>query len=288
MSRRFITIEFIKENFECAGYSCLSEEYINAQSKLEYVCPNGHTESISWGNWQQGYRCPICAGVKKLTFDFIKSEFEKEMWALVSTEYINNKTPLKYICPEGHIGTITWNGWKQGHRCMDCSGKKKHTLDFILTEFEKYEYIVFSKEYINAHQKLDYVCPKGHIGSISWANWLCGERCSKCNNNGVSIWEGVVKKFVSKVNKNFLENDRTQVINTNTNRYLEFDLWFPDLNKAIECNGVYWHSSKRSKMLDNIKQEWCKNNNVVLLIITDSEWTDDIEQCQKRIKNFLN
>ena len=282
------TIAFIKSEFEKGGYVCLSKEYVNTRSKVDYICPEGHRGSITWSNWQQGRRCPICAGVKKHTIEFIKSEFEKEGWVCVSTEYINAHSNLNYICSEGHHGSIAWSDWKKGNRCPVCSGKKKHTISFMKSEFKKDEYECLSTEYIGAHSKLDYICPKGHRGSIRWSHWQSGHRCPKCNNNGVSIWEGLVKKFVSKINKNFLENDRTQIINTDTNRYLELDLWFPDLNKAIECNGVYWHSGKRRKILDKIKREWCRNNNVTLLTITDNEWTDDIEKCQTKIKKFLN
>ena len=126
---------------------------------------------------------------KKLTIEFIRDQFQKEGYTLLTGEYKNNSQKLEYICPEGHKGTISWNNWTSGKRCLECSGNKKHTNEFITKEFMKEGYILLTEEYINAHQKLNYICPKGHKGSISWHNWDANKRCRKCyseNNRGKS------------------------------------------------------------------------------------------------------
>jgi hypothetical protein len=57
-------IEHIIRFFEKEDYTLLSTEYINARTKLDYKCPNGHENSIRWGNWNQGKRCPTCKNIK--------------------------------------------------------------------------------------------------------------------------------------------------------------------------------------------------------------------------------
>lgn len=57
---------------------------------------------------------------KKHTIEFIRAEFKKEGYTLVSTEYINNKQNLDYVCPKGHERSIKWNCWVRGHRCRQC------------------------------------------------------------------------------------------------------------------------------------------------------------------------
>jgi len=84
-----------------------------------------------------------------------------------------------------------------------------------------------------------------------------------------------------------VENDRTKLINPNTNRFLELDIWFPQLNKAIECNGVYWHSKNGAIKNDRIKQQLCQQQRIDLLIITDKEWDIDIDKCKEKIKTFV-
>ena len=115
-----LDIEYIKESFAKEGYELLTKIYKNAFQKLEYRCPNGHYDEIIWNNWQQGKRCPICAGNKKLDIKFIREQLAKEGYQLLSTEYKNNQQKLEYICPKGHQGSISYRSFQQGHRCPKC------------------------------------------------------------------------------------------------------------------------------------------------------------------------
>lgn len=117
---------------------------------------------------------------KKLTIVFVREQFERERYVLVSSEYINSWTPLEYICPKGDIGTITWNSWQQGSRCSYCSGSKKLTIEFVKNSFKKEGYTLLTKKYMNCYQKLEYICPKGDVCNITWLNWQKGKRCRKC------------------------------------------------------------------------------------------------------------
>jgi len=128
-----LTIEFIKSRFEKEGYNLLSKEYINPYKKLNYICPNGHKHQISWSNWNhpKKYRCVYCVGNVRLTIDFIKKEFEKEGYKLLTKVYKNAHQKLDYICPKGHRHSIRWNDWQRGRRCSTCkvinmSGEKHH------------------------------------------------------------------------------------------------------------------------------------------------------------------
>jgi len=114
------SIEFIKSEFEKEGYQLLTTEYKNSNQKLEFICPNNHTYGISYGSWYRGYRCAMCSGMAKLSIDFIRNEFGKEGYILLTNNYINNKQKLKYICSNGHKSSISWNSWQQGQRCSKC------------------------------------------------------------------------------------------------------------------------------------------------------------------------
>jgi hypothetical protein len=174
------TIGFIRKIFRKEGYRLLTKEYKNCEQKLNYVCPKGHRHSISWSNWQRGHRCPYCVGQGQPTMGFIESEFKREGYILLSTEYINNHSKLDYICPKGHRHSIKWNKWQQGRRCPSCYGNTKPAIEFIKSEFEKEGYTLLSSEYKNNRTKLGYICPKGHKHSISWGNWQRGHRCGVC------------------------------------------------------------------------------------------------------------
>lgn len=174
---RKLTYEFVKEQFEKEGYELLSKEYKNSKIKLDYRCPNGHKHSICWSKWQQNCRCPYCDGQGKPTIEFIRSEFAKGGYILLTKEYINNRQKLEYVCPKGHKHSIGWDNWQQGYRCPYCVGLGKPSIKFIKSEFAKEDYELLTTEYKNCYQKLEYICSRGHKHSVSWTNWVSGRRC---------------------------------------------------------------------------------------------------------------
>lgn len=58
------SIEDAIKLFNDSGYKLLSNEYKNARTKLEYICPNGHKNSMSYDNFKRGYRCPDCSSIR--------------------------------------------------------------------------------------------------------------------------------------------------------------------------------------------------------------------------------
>ena len=108
---------------------------------------------------------------KRLTHEFVKEQFEKEEYELLSKEYVNAHIKLDYRCLVGHDHSITWSDWKHGCRCPYCDGQGKPTIEFVKHSFESGKYILLSDKYVNCRQKLEYICPTGHRHSISWSNW---------------------------------------------------------------------------------------------------------------------
>jgi hypothetical protein len=62
-------------------------------------------------------------------------------------------------------------------------------------------------------------------------------------------------------------------------------MWFPDLYKAIECNGIYWHSRDGCLERDQLKAELCYQIGIDLLVITDDDW--GLETGKETILNFV-
>lgn len=60
------TIEEVCEYISKFNYKCLSKEYINWKSKLEFQCPEGHIYKTTWAIFQQGARCPECERLKRI------------------------------------------------------------------------------------------------------------------------------------------------------------------------------------------------------------------------------
>jgi len=278
-----LTYEFVKRQFEKEEYELLSWEYKNCLQKLDYICFKGHKGSISWQNWQANHRCPYCAGNAKPTIEFIRSEFEKENYELLSVEYINAHMKLKCKCSKGHEYSISWHNWHQGKRCCYCSSRPPIDIESIRSEFAKERYILLTDKYVNNNQKLEYICPSGHGHSISWSNWQQSKRCSECTSR-ISKGEIQVRNFIKSLDIKISSNDRNQIFNPKTNYNLELDIFMPELNRAIEYNGEYWHKDKSKDLL---KQELCKLKMIDLLTIWDNEWKTQNNICKNKIKEFI-
>lgn len=123
--------EDIKQLFEDRGYILLSREYVNAKTKLEYICPN-HQECgpqyITYNNLKYGCGCKYCgtertADSKRLSFDEARAIFANHDMILLDQEYINTNTPLKYICKHHKEFGVQYmslsNAYKQ--HCPHCN-----------------------------------------------------------------------------------------------------------------------------------------------------------------------
>jgi hypothetical protein len=199
-----LTYEFVKESFENDGYILGSKEYINNKTKLSYECSKGHKHSMKWDNYKQGKRCPTCVGLSKPIIEYIRNSFEKEGYVLLTTEYINSKTKLDYICSSNHEHSMRWNGWQQGQRCPTCADIK-HSIKYSGSNhpswkggisYEPYCPIWSDKEYKqdirnrDGNKCLNPTCKKKdhrlHIHHINYNKKSCSPSnvitlCGSCN-----------------------------------------------------------------------------------------------------------
>jgi len=128
---------------------------------------------------------------KKLTIEYIRKSFKDSGYELLTDLYVNNKQKLTYICSKGHRHSVGWYHWQEGVRCPEClpiENSKRFRLDFSIVKnsFDKDDYVLLTKKYLNAHQQLNYICPKGHRHSMTWNNWSKGYRCPSCGVLNIS------------------------------------------------------------------------------------------------------
>ena len=210
---------------------------------------------------------------KRLTHNFVNEQIQKEGFELLFP-YINHRAKTMIKCTLGHTYTTTYNKFQRGRRCPICSKTKKLSYNFIKESFNKDGYKLLSEKYKNANNYLDVLCPNNHIWKVKWGDFQQGHRCGICAKDiRISKGEKEILEYVKTFyNGIIVENDRTQIINPLTQKMLELDIWLPELKKAIEYNGGYWHNNKYSKLKDTIKQEQCIKKGINLLVIKDKEW----------------
>lgn len=105
-------------------------------------------------------------------------------------------------------------------------------------------------------------------------------------NKTTTNFEINVFKFIRSLYEgDIVQNDRS-IINP-----LELDIYIPNKKVAIECNGIYWHSSKviqDSKYHYN-KSKLCEEKGIRLIHIFEYEWYNERQQpiLKNIIKNAL-
>lgn len=132
-------IEQIRKDFSNKGYQLLDNKYINAKTKLLYIC-NQHSDkgvqSITYDNFKQGCGCKYCGRERqfqkrRVDFESVKQLFEEHGMILLQQDYINNKTPLKYICkkhPELGVQYKSYNNARYEIGCPHCNSSKGEAL----------------------------------------------------------------------------------------------------------------------------------------------------------------
>ena len=132
---------------------------------------------------------------KKLTYTFIKQQIEEEGYTLLSSEYINSKTKLDYICPKGHFHSAPWNKWINGHRCASCGGTKRHSYSYIKQLLNDNGITLLSNEYVNQNTKLEVICKNGHKHKTTWGSLKTNFGCPYCSKNAKPTFEEVKSIF---------------------------------------------------------------------------------------------
>lgn len=157
--------DYVKTYIEKFGYTLLSNEYINAKTKLKLSCSHGHIFQITFANFKTGYRCPKCSIIKqsesmKFSYCYVKDYIEKYGYELLSEDYVNCKTKLRIKCNEGHEFNMTFDNFKNGTRCPKCKSSKG---EVFIINYLKNNGFVENNDYIyNKCYFKNLLSPKGN------------------------------------------------------------------------------------------------------------------------------
>ena len=124
-----LSYEVVYKTFNDEGCELLETEYINNHTKMKYICECGNESEITYNKFQQNRRCSKCGGNEKHNFEDVYKLFNDEGCELLETEYINSWTKMKYLCSCGNESKIKFNNFKKGSKCLQCSGKEKHSYE---------------------------------------------------------------------------------------------------------------------------------------------------------------
>lgn len=294
-------IEYLNKN---TNITLLSKEYKNRSQVLKFRCECGNLFETTMSSIKSSKKthCNKCS-FNKLALKYSKTTemFKVEINNILGNgytlldEYKNNKTKVNIL-----HGGYTWNvrpdaiiSGKQ--KCPKCYNTVKKTTDDFKSEvfnLFKEEFEILG-EYINTHTK---ILIKHNKCNNKWeqtpANFLMYKSCPFCFYNGRSKGEKKIEEFLNKNKINFTREYRFK--NCKNKKPLPFDFAVfdkkGDIDFLIEYDGIqhykrnnYWNTLEKTQINDNIKNNYCKDNNIKLIRIP--YW--DYDNIEKIIKDIL-
>jgi hypothetical protein len=182
------SLEELQQLAKSKGGLCLSDSYLGTQSNMLWECKLGHRWSAIPNRIKRGSWCPICAGNTKLSIDEMKDIASTHNGKCLSTEYINNNTPLLWECSESHKFKARPDNVKGGTWCPECRVKAR--ADSQRGNIEEMQELALerngkclSTEYVTTHTKLTWKCDKEHTWNATPSQIKTGSWCPVCNGN---------------------------------------------------------------------------------------------------------
>jgi hypothetical protein len=119
------TIESMQSIAKERGGECLSDDYVNSQTKLQWRCSEGHQWEATPNKVKSGRWCPTCYNKTRGDFRRLSLEEMVQIAAArggrcLSEVYTNNRTKLLWECSQGHTWEAVPSGVKKGTWCPEC------------------------------------------------------------------------------------------------------------------------------------------------------------------------
>ena len=240
-------------------------DYENNKSKVKIICHEHGIFEQTPNSHLKNHGCPKCyRKIKSNNIDFINK----------SKKIHGEKCPIHGVFRQlANVHIL-------GCGCQKCANKDhgKHNainVDIFIEKSNiihnnKYDYSLTN--YINVQKKVKIICKKHGLFEQKPTIHLKGCGCPLCQ---ISKGEEKIKIFLD--NKKIIYNKEHRFNNCRYKQPLPFDFYLPDYNMCIEYDGEQ-HFKKYHKWNDDlnfdirikrdqIKNDYCKNNNINLLRI---------------------
>lgn len=144
---------------------------------VRYRCANGHIVRAKIGS-KACEQCPLClhdpprrGRGNKLSYSNVCQLAKERNGKLVSTEYVNARTPLVWQCDKGHQWKATVSNVRTGQWCPECWRQSKRlTMEDMHKMAKDRGGECLSKEYVSNSVKLKWRCAKGHEFMLAPSN----------------------------------------------------------------------------------------------------------------------
>ena len=278
---------------------------------IEY---NKSGNEIASGRYLLKQQMPGWISPRRLSLEDIKKEAYKYGVEIVDDTYVNNSTPIKFICLKHRdvgIQTRDWADIKNTtYPCIYCYRDARESATPKISEipWEQYKKNAQNKfnedaqrlknpnieivgEYVGAHEKIECKCLKcGATFYLRADHIKRGIGHSGCNK---SLGEERTETYLKNNGYRYICQYRFDDC-IRKERSMPFDFYLPDLNIAIEYDGIQHYQPVMTfggeeafaelKLNDAFKTEYCYKNNIKLIRIPYTEYNTISEFLDKELK----
>ena len=285
----------VEKRFKEKGLKLLTKEYKNNHELLDCEDKDGYrynTTILSLRNLNLTKRVYT---LNKWSIYNINKYIENNniTSVLLSKEYKGARVPMDFKCECGKTYQTYWSEFSARKRyyCHDCAlkyGTKRLKQDFIAEEFKKRGLIIVEGEKYKNNRTLLRCCTNdGQIMLKSYDNLARDYFNYSSEKKRISKGEQKISDILNELDIVFIR--QYGFTDCKKKKKLLFDFYLPDYNVCIEYNGEQHYKSieyfggeeklKMQKENDKIKENYCINNNINLIIIPYTDF--------KNIKNIL-
>ena len=278
------------------------EEYVDGKTNIRHRCKICKYEwSTKPSNVLYGYGCPICGIQKnravrmKTHNEYVIELFEKNSNIEAIEQYNGAHNPIKHYCKTHNVEFyVRPSDALKGCGCKKCYSEKLHNSN--VKPHNQYEKELIDKNinvrvletYVNAITPITHKCLScEYEWPASPNNILRGSGCPVCNE---SHGEKLITSWLNNHKIKFIPQYRFS--DCKDKHTLPFDFYLVDYNACIEFQGEQHYRPidffggyvqfEAYQLHDQIKKDYCKNNNIPLLRIKYDENIED------KLNNFIH
>lgn len=291
-----LTLQDCKDTATARDGQCLSSEYKNSSTKLDWACKYGHSWSAKPQDIRAGYWCPYCAKTAKPSMNEIHLLAKSHGGKCLSQNYRNNREKLMWLCSKGHKFEMTLKAVKQLEQwCTLCSGKYRQFSNNHLVKIAatKGGSLLSSQDKFLISDSAKWRCSNGHEWTTKIANVFSNKSwCPECQSNrGERICRFI---FEQSTGKEFPSKRPSWLRDELQRKSMELDGYCEELKIAFEHQGKQHYSQDAISFFgagvierDEKKRRICADYGVKVLEIPQIGHFLSVEDAIDLIFNFL-
>jgi Probable Zinc-ribbon domain len=280
----------------------LNEVSYGSGKKVWWICKNSHEYPSRIAHRTNGQSCPICRKGLPISITHLNLVNEWHSKNIIKPDEISAGSTKKiwWLGQCGHEWLSHLHNRAKGNGCPYCSNKLVNKTNSLLTQCPEIAAEWHPAKNIVTANEVNYRTWKKYwwLGQCGH-EWLASVRCRTKRLNGCPICqdskgEAQVEKALKKLNVLYTRQKRFDTCKDK--RTLPFDFHLQDLNILIEYHGRQHYESinfggdyknmfELVKKHDKMKEDWCINNNVQLIVIPYTDFKNIENIVRKEVFN---